>query len=230
MTAATIQTTVLALQGHPVSNTPPNAAGQLLTWNGTSWAPGGATSITGGLTVDNTTASGLITAGSGINATNRLIEANGVNILTGRAAKAGEYLSGTGYSTSNTNLTTVGCAPLGSVITPKTSGVVLIWYDTGIQVSGSNPQGVEMFHQPVYGTGTPPGAGTTTGLSSPWGGANGSMYPLTSPGYWQPCLGVGLMTGLTLGTQYWFDIGIWTGNANNPVSIGTVAQLGAMEL
>lgn len=57
MATQNILCTVVGLQDHPVAATAP-ATGQLLTWNGSAWQPGGNADVTGSLTVTGTTTLG----------------------------------------------------------------------------------------------------------------------------------------------------------------------------
>jgi hypothetical protein len=45
MPTQNILCTVVGLQDHPVAATAPSVTGQLLTWNGSAWQPGGQTTI-----------------------------------------------------------------------------------------------------------------------------------------------------------------------------------------
>ncbi|MEZ4827498.1 MAG: hypothetical protein R3C61_14640 [Bacteroidia bacterium] len=105
--------TVDGLQGTPVSATAPTVAGQVLKWNGASWAPG-------------TDAGTTYTAGSGINVTGTVItntgDTNAADDITTSTAAAGD-VAGT-----FPNLTVDGLqgTPV-SATAPSVVGQVLKW-------------------------------------------------------------------------------------------------------
>lgn len=58
MTVQTLQTVVVGLQTYPIANVAPTIAGELLTWNGASWQPGGNANVQGSLSVQSTVITG----------------------------------------------------------------------------------------------------------------------------------------------------------------------------
>ncbi|MEZ4827501.1 MAG: hypothetical protein R3C61_14655 [Bacteroidia bacterium] len=104
------------MQGTPVSATAPTVVGQVLKWNGTSWAPG---------------ADGVntYTAGSGINVTGTVItntgDTNAADDIT-NVSTAGGDVSGT---FSNLSVTRIQGSPV-SGSAPTVAGQVLEWNGT----------------------------------------------------------------------------------------------------
>ncbi len=82
MAQATIATTVTGLQGHPVSNTAPSVVGQLLTWNGSAWAPDNTTymPVAGGTFTGPVTLAGAATEANQPATLTQVATAAGVNI------------------------------------------------------------------------------------------------------------------------------------------------------
>ena len=127
------------------------------------------------------------------------------------ASKTGSSASPTG--TTSTTYVNMG---LGSswTLTPKTYGNVMICIDGVI----SNSAVVTTTLILCYGTGAAPGngtgpTGTTVGLNTI------ATLSAGSTGYGPPFSKTYLITGLTPGTAYWFDIQIKTANSSDTAEV-----------
>ena len=141
--------------------------------------------------------------------------------LTTALAKATAQDSGAfGYSiTSTANRIAVGT---GVHLTPTSTGRVLV-IATGIfNTSG----GVEVIHDIRYGTGASPAQGANISSASPLGATNTPTDTTSTIGYMGWALN-GVALNLTVGQEYWFDVGF-------QVNTGTVTvfdvSLSAVEI
>lgn len=214
MTAATINTTAVGLQGRPLANTAPTV-NQLVGWNGTTWTPQGPfLPLTGGTLTGNITTTGsgsyVQTTGSGFimspgNA-GSFLNGNGTNIVSGRAYQRTPALS-TRFLTSSQPLVMCGIA---SQFTPRVSGTVIIACCASIATDGPNAAANVV---PCLGTGTPPAQG-----AAQVGNGFGYGSTLSGNGYsasmWVPWSHSGLWGGLSIGTTYWVDIAICNNTGN----------------
>lgn len=203
MALATIPTTVTGLQGRPVATATPTA-NQILGWNGSAWAPlPPVLPLTGGTLTGNLVSSGaIITTGGSIQGpgnSGSFLNGSGIDIMTGKAFAQFNTLT-TGYNQFTSTSPTMGGMGTQLKLTPQVTGRVLCYmrpfaYNT---VAGS---AFDM--QLSYGTGTPPAAGAaSTGQSL---GINLQMTSNLSKSYDF----TQVATGLTVGTQYWFDTLGW---------------------
>jgi len=186
MVAATIQTTVTGIQGYPVATLAP-AANQALTWNGNAWAPACPVALSP-LTIANG-GTGAATAAAALSALGGLPRV--------RASRATIILGGQ-PSFASTSPIMGGWGNSGFVITPSVTGTVLFSLQSFIYNSLA---GAATYWGLAYGSGTPPTQGspaTGTGL-----GQVAFVTGFADQTF--PCICTGLATGLTLGTQYWFD-------------------------
>lgn len=132
---------------------------------------------------------------------------------TGLACSPGLLLNAITFSnfaipsgTNSSSYVMVGLAAnagFASTITPLITGNIYVSFAGG-QINGSvNPQQVS--YQIRYGTGTPPVNGTPI-----FGTQLGSIRTIVVPeiNNRSTIRAVGYVTGLTLGTQYWFDLAI----------------------
>jgi hypothetical protein len=204
MTAATINTTAIGLQGRPLAATAPTT-NQLVGWNGTTWTPSGPyLPLTGGTLTGNLVTSGNIQTTGGIiespgNA-GSFLNGAGVNIVSGRAAVSKSGLS-TAFLTSSTNLVMAGMA---CQFTPRVSGLVILGFSCQIATDTADANcNIVGF----LGTGTPPTQGQAqTGSSFGYGATlQGNAYSISM---WVPWAQAGVWSGLTIGTTYWTDIGL----------------------
>jgi hypothetical protein len=223
MVQATLDTTVTGLQGNPVSATPPTV-GQILIWNGTAWVPGsninGPLTVQGNLTAQsvsgNMTATGNVSAAqvsaSGAVQGGSFQNAQGVNTINGRAMV---------FPASSNNSPQFGgsTAMYGAggqwLITPRVSGIIHV--DALILCNPTGAGATNANMNVCFGTGTPPamGAEQAGGVMQ---GINATTF-LTGPsGTYSQVSKSGTMSGFTLGTQYWFDMVLWTGG--NLVTFG----------
>lgn len=218
MATATIAATVTGLRGHPVAATLPTT-NQVLTWNGTNnnWAPAGPyLPLSGGTLTGNITTSGNIqvTGGGyfqGSGNSGSFLNGNGYNIATQKGAGAWQYLTSAAWVVTSTSNIMAG---FGSTATPFVTGRMFYFAQMicGVSSSSGNPN---FDIQGMYGTGTPPvqnapQAGSGFGINSGISTGLGNTYG------W-----AGTVSGLTIGTQYWFDILGWVG----PAGIGAQGQM-----
>ena len=128
-----------------------------------------------------------------------------------------------GVSGATSKMCGYGTATYGPFLfTPSFSGKVLVIFGFGLQ---NNTAGATSLATLRYGTGTPPAnQGTATGTSGP-------AYVLTAATV-NAAISTSLsmvITGLTVGTQYWFDIAIASGAAGQLTS-ASGGYLNAVEL
>lgn len=151
-----------------------------------------------------------------LNAGNNYLTAGGKNILTQRASTHATSV-GTSYATSSTSFLMNGWGLLGATITPTVSGTVLVLLGGMFETSASTVTGGVNIY---YGTGTAPSQGAsatgtallgTSGLTFSYGGGV-LAAPVNAP-----CV----VTGLTIGTAYWFDFGTKVAGGS-----GTVTNMG----
>ena len=72
-----------------------------------------------------------------------------------------------------------------------------------------------------YGTGTPPNnTDPVTGTSFTQGPM--ALRPSAYGTGNYPFQAIGIITGLTVGTPYWFDLGYWTSTGADAVSLGQI--------
>lgn len=120
-------------------------------------------------------------------------------------------------STSSTSLVMNGLAAAsgGPVFTPVASGNVIVYVSCTV---GTSTSAVRCNVQAAYGTGTPPNngdaaTGTIVGPSWPIVATNTSV---------QTSLAFAIViTGLTIGTAYWFDCQYSTSNSSDTAHIQT---------
>lgn len=133
-----------------------------------------------------------------LNSGGAYLTAGGKNILTQRAATAVTGV-GTSYGNTSTSFLMNGWGLLGATITPEVSGTVLVLLAGTFTDTAGDTGTVNIY----YGTGTAPSQGAaatgtallgTAGLSFRY---SGTVFATISP----PCV----VTGLTIGTAYWFD-------------------------
>ncbi|MEZ4775833.1 MAG: tail fiber domain-containing protein [Bacteroidia bacterium] len=160
--------TVDGLQGTPVSATAPTIVGQVLKWNGSSWAPG-------------TDGGNIYTAGTGINVTGTVItntgDTNAADDITTSTAAAGD-VAGT-----FPNLTVDGLqgSPV-SATAPTVVGQVLKWNggswapgtDDGASYSGGT--GISVVGTTITNTGDTNAADDITNTTAAAGDLSG-VYP-----------------------------------------------------
>jgi hypothetical protein len=96
----------------------------------------------------------------------------------------------------------MGLGAFGAKITPASSGNVLVLFAGMVLNSTAVGDGVTIFGR--YGTGTPPANGATSGLGIQWS-IEQHFVASTTAGQQGFSLN-SVVSGLTLGTQVWFDI------------------------
>lgn len=100
--------------------------------------------------------------------------------------------------------TAMGLGQSGCVITPNKSGKVLVIFSGMVRNSTAAGDGVQLTGR--YGSGTAPANGVTTGLGAAFSIPQ-SFIASTTTGRQGFCLHY-VFSGLTLGTQWWFDISL----------------------
>lgn len=206
MSQATVAVTVIGLQGRTLANTAPTT-NQALMWNGTAWLPSGPfLPLTGGTLTGNIITSGNIVASAANmfspGAGGSYLNASGVNIRTGRAAVSKNGLS-TQFTTASSALVMAGMA---AQFTPQLSGTVFIGVSCQIAVNTASGNANACT---LYGTGTPPAQGAAQVGNAPGYGPSFQANANTG-GVWVPWSQKSVSTGLTVGTQYWADLGLGT--------------------
>jgi hypothetical protein len=121
---------------------------------------------------------------------------------------AGLSIGGTPPATSSVAGVMMGLGA-NAKITPVSSGRVLAILTCSLACGTANTGGSV---QLLYGTGTPPAFGAAV-TGSAFGGGT-ALYNNTVAGLYCPCSAVGVIGGLVLGTQYWFDVRLSCQNAN----------------
>ena len=91
----------------------------------------------------------------------------------------------------------------GMTITPQVTGRVKIRWSWNVS---NGTSGDTTWTGGGYGTGTPPVVNATTGLGTQYGPAGGRMSGFTNGTYTYAGSFEDVITGLTLGTAYWFDL------------------------
>jgi len=186
MVAVVIPTTITGLQGRPIAATVPTV-NQSLVWNGSMWAPAGPlaalpVSIANGGTGATSAAAGLAALGG----TPRQRAATGTIIVSGTA------------NFSSTSAVMGGYGNNGWVITPISTGTVvfgnLCWANGTTAGQGS-------YFGLAYGVGTPPAQGSPQAGNTI--GVQASVTSQANQAF--PFMNTGIVSGLTVGTQYWFD-------------------------
>ena len=147
--------------------------------------------------------------------------ANSAMTIAGKSVSlGGSYAPArfTGNMTANPNSTTsttgvmlgggggTNGGGLSTQITPATSGTVLVMFSGNINNSTAQDGG---YFQIRYGTGTPPNNGAA--LTGTAVGSNTSFAEASSAGaaaFRAPFTAIALVTGLSVGTTYWFDLAI----------------------
>lgn len=210
MTAATINTTAIGLQGRPLAATAPTT-NQLVGWNGTTWTPQGPyLPLTGATLTGNIVTSGNIQTTGGTIQTpgnaGSFLNGAGVNIVSGRAQGSKSGLS-TAFSTASLALVMAG---MGLQFTPQVSGTVMLGFSCQIATDAVNANcNIVGF----LGTGTPPTQGQAqTGASFGYGAT--LQGNANSVSMWVPWAQAGIWSGLTIGTTYWMDFA-YCNNAGN---------------
>lgn len=213
MVQAVVQTTVVALQGSPISVTPPTA-GQSLTWSGSAWGGSGpflpvtGGTLTGSLTVNTTnptlnyrdTATGVTAGGLW-----RAVVGGGSYTLQMNSAAAGDFSS----SLTMLQITSAGAVTLSGPVTIPSSGFAISLPNGGISIGGTFTGGTMTLNGAGFALNIPAG-GISIG-----GQINASSAQLSGNGI--------AYTGLPNGGNL---IGYtWTGNLNayaNGTLIGLV--------
>lgn len=204
MSTATIAATIIGLQGHPLAATAP-VNNQLLSWNGTNWAPSGPyTALSGANLTGNIVTSGNIqSTGNYIRSPGNagsFLNGSGINVESGKASFLAQYLTGGPWTVTSTSNIMAG---FGSTITPQITGRVVYMFQAICSVSG--PTNTAFNWQGMYGSGTPPAQGN--GTSGAGMGIN-VQCTTTAANSYTFC---GTAWSLTTGTTYWFDILAWVG-------------------
>jgi hypothetical protein len=112
---------------------------------------------------------------------------------------------------------------VGHTITPVSTGKILVMFDGAI---GNNVALKLAAGQIRYGSTTPPVNGSVGTVGTPNGGqfiASGSLANETAP-----LSSKALVTGLTIGAAYWFDLQLWTSPGG--IAIVTGVTISAVEL
>ena len=124
-----------------------------------------------------------------------------------------------GMGTTTNMKATNGGAAAGGTITPATSGRVLVTIAGTIKQATA--AAADTF-QIYYGTG-----GAPTNNTAPGGTAVGStlaVTPANTTGY-IPFTVTQVVTGLTVGTTYWFDLGVTTGSGSDALTMGSMQEV-----
>jgi hypothetical protein len=98
----------------------------------------------------------------------------------------------------------LGGSPTSFVLTPAGSGIALVWI--GGMATNTTAAGSGVTITGRWGTGTPPVNGATTGLGTQFG--TPQRFVASTTAGQQGFIVMGKVTGMTVGTQYWFDISI----------------------
>jgi hypothetical protein len=98
----------------------------------------------------------------------------------------------------------MGLGAFGAKITPASSGNVFVIFAGVALNSTAAGDGVTITGR--YGTGTPPANGDTTGLGIQW--STSQQFVASTPAGQQGFCLHAIVSGLTVGTQAWFDISI----------------------
>jgi hypothetical protein len=185
-TAAGVRSWITPAGGGNVSNSGTPTSGQLAQWVN-STAIQGVTSI-------STSQGGLPSGGS---AGQMLIKNSSTNYDT-----TWQSLNYTGFGAgNNTTTSTAGVMfGYGQQLTPRKSGNVLLIFQCYLTGDTVNMWAASQFR---YGTGTPPGANSAL-TGTPAG--NNVLVQFSAVGARQNGSTSFILTGLTLGTQYWFDV------------------------
>lgn len=230
-TTALATNAVLLGQGAgPLTGAAATTAGYPLISNGSTSAPSfqaqplGTAFVSGVLNVINggvgttTLATSQVLVGNGGGAVSAL--ATTINISGKTTALGSSYAPARSFlslgNSSVSGISTTLMYGFAAHVTPAASGNVLAMFCAG-GVGVSTTSGLAPFWQMLYGTGTAPNHGanaTGTGVNpllSPGWINNGEFYPGSIITY---------ITGLTLGTAYWFDIS---------VALSTASQTGFLE-
>lgn len=145
------------------------------------------------------------------------LDANG-NLKTsgsGTASSANTYQSSPASPTGTTSGSPVMLG-LAGAITPNYSGKICVIINGYMTQTGTGGA----FAQIYYGTGTAPtngaaATGTSVGTSATWlFSSNGACAPYTA---------AAIISGLTLGTPIWIDLGFGRAAANGTASMGNVS-------
>jgi hypothetical protein len=127
------------------------------------------------------------------------------------------YFSGALATVNSTTTAAYTHCGFGVLFTPATTGRVIIAVNTSISSNTVNSQNLFMVR---YGTGTAPAlnaAATGTGVVGCWGFAS---IPVASRGFTVAVTVA--VTGLTVGTQYWFDLCYYAGSGIETLSGSTI--------
>jgi len=119
----------------------------------------------------------------------------------------------TGTSSVSTVMTGLGASPSFYAYTPQTSGNIKVSMGGILKLVGSTGTLISTSIM-AYGTGTAPINGAVPVGTFFGNGANTAGLTGTAPFF---C--VGYVTGLTVGTTYWFDLTQATGNAADTASV-----------
>jgi hypothetical protein len=203
--AGSCGTTVVQLQGRALSASAPSNT-NVLAWNGSAWTPtaagaGTVTSVVCGTGLTGGTITGTGTCALALNS--QVQQTTSVNpaSITGVASK----MLGLGLAASGG-----GCK-----LTPTYSTRVEITFVIGNSYTGTNATG--SFTQIYYGTSTAPSNGAAvTGTAV---GSIANPFYTTASTTQYPFSLSAIVTGLSAGTAYWFDLSL----ANS--SLGDVSTL-----
>lgn len=191
--------------GYPLisngSNSAPSFQAQPL---GTAFVSGVLNVISGGVGT-TTLAANQVVVGNGANAVSAL--ATTINIAGKTTALGSSYLPARGFTSlgnaSVSGISTTLMYGFGASLTPAASGNVLAMFNAGGVALTTTTGANTFFWQVHYGTGTAPNRGANqTGTA---------VNPLLSPVFLSttevyPGSIITYVTGLTLGTAYWFDV------------------------
>lgn len=164
-----------------------------------TFAPAANPTFTGVATIPTATITTL--NATTLNAGNTYLTAGGKNILTQRASTRVTGV-GTSYANSTTSFLMNGWGLLGATITPTVSGTVLVMLESMFETSVSTVTGGVNIY---WGSGTAPSQGAAATGTALLGSGLTFSYAggvLATP-INAPCV----VTGLTIGTAYWFDFG-----------------------
>lgn len=147
--------------------------------------------------------------GSGEFVALRLGADKSVHVQSGPLVGGDAYISPTidARSAQNGAVNQWQAAGLGNVVayTPRYTGRVKIRWTWNVS---NNTSGMTTWTGGGYGTGTAPIVNATTGLGTQYGPAGGRMSGFTNGTYTYAGGFESVITGLTIGTAYWFDL--WT--------------------
>ena len=148
--------------------------------------------INGTFSGDGSGLTGISAGSSGTSGTSGVNGANQRINLTSPAANTG---TGT-FSANSTDNKLLNLTPTGLTFTPTSTGDVVVSVELGASLNSGG------YYTIYYGTGSVPTNGATGGSAS-----NTTLYSSTSGTYDAVSL-TGVITGLTINTQYWFAVGV----------------------